>query len=77
MPDFIDSMVIARDAAFAELKAASNKPLTDKQLAAYGAGFNAGYCAIAVEQAIQASNRAGRRIGAKEARAIHSLLKGR
>lgn len=31
----------------------------------------------AVNQAIASSNRAGRRIGGREARAIHALLKGR
>lgn len=35
------------------------------------------YDAIAVNQAIEASNRAGRRIGGREARLIHALLKGR
>lgn len=30
----------------------------------------------AVDQAIASSNRAGRRIGGKEARMIHALLKG-
>jgi hypothetical protein len=36
-----------------------------------------GYCAEAVNKAIAASNRAGRRIGRAEANAIHRLLKGR
>jgi hypothetical protein len=36
-----------------------------------------GYSAAAVEKAIAASNRSGRRIGAREANAIHRLLKGR
>lgn len=36
-----------------------------------------GYSAEAVNKAIAASNRAGRKISGKEARAIHSLLKGR
>lgn len=36
-------------------------------------GYNAG----AVNDAIASSNRAGRRIGGKEGRAIHALLKGR
>jgi hypothetical protein len=36
-----------------------------------------GYCADSVNRAIEASNRAGRRIGSKEAKAIHALLKGR
>lgn len=36
-----------------------------------------GYSADAVSKAIQASNRAGRTIGTKEARAIHRLLRGR
>jgi hypothetical protein len=35
------------------------------------------YDAVAVQKAIEASNRAGRRIGAKESRLIHALLKGR
>jgi hypothetical protein len=35
------------------------------------------YCPVAVEKAIQASNRAGRKISRKEAKAIHALLKGR
>lgn len=35
------------------------------------------YNAEAVNKAIEASNRAGRKIGGKEARLIHSLLKGR
>ncbi len=34
------------------------------------------YSAAAVDKAIAASNRAGRRIGKKEAKAIHALLKG-
>lgn len=36
-----------------------------------------GYSAEAVNKAIAASNRAGRRIGSAEANAIHRLLKGR
>lgn len=36
-----------------------------------------GYNADAVNNAIASSNRAGRRIGGKEASAIHRLLKGR
>jgi hypothetical protein len=36
-----------------------------------------GYCADAVNKAIASSNRFGRRIGRKEANAIHRLLKGR
>jgi hypothetical protein len=36
-----------------------------------------GYCAEAVQQAIEASNRAGRRIGKREQTLIHRLLKGR
>jgi hypothetical protein len=36
-----------------------------------------GYNAAAVQNAIEASNRHGRRIGRKEANAIHRLLKGR
>ena len=35
------------------------------------------YCADAVQQAIEQSNRAGRRIYGKEARMIHALLRGR
>ena len=35
------------------------------------------YDAIAVNKAIEASNRAGRRISGKEAKLIHALLKGR
>lgn len=35
------------------------------------------YSAVAVEKAIQASNRSGRRISLREAKAIHALLKGR
>jgi hypothetical protein len=35
------------------------------------------YCAEAVDKAIAASNRSGRRIGGREAKAIHSLLRGR
>jgi hypothetical protein len=35
------------------------------------------YSATAVNQAIKASNRAGRKISGKEARMIHALLKGR
>lgn len=31
----------------------------------------------AVQKAIEASNRAGRKIGRKEAKLIHALLKGR
>lgn len=38
---------------------------------------NQGYNAEAVNKAIQASNRAGRRIGGKEAKLIHRLLRGR
>lgn len=37
----------------------------------------ASYNAEAVNKAIASSNRAGRRIGGKEAKLIHSLLKGR
>jgi hypothetical protein len=36
-----------------------------------------GYSATAVDKAIQASNRSGRHISAREAKAIHALLKGR
>jgi hypothetical protein len=36
-----------------------------------------GYCAEAVNKAIAASNRHGRRISPREASAIHRLLKGR
>lgn len=36
-----------------------------------------GYSAAAVDKAIAASNRAGKRIGKREAQLIHSLLKGR
>ena len=36
-----------------------------------------GYRADSVDAAIAASNRAGRRIGGREARAIHALLRGR
>lgn len=36
-----------------------------------------GYSAAAVNKAIEASNRAGKRIGKREAQLIHSLLKGR
>jgi hypothetical protein len=35
------------------------------------------YSKEAVDKAIAASNRAGRKIGAKEAKLIHALLKGR
>jgi len=35
------------------------------------------YCRVAVERAIQASNRSGRHIGRREADAIHRLLAGR
>jgi hypothetical protein len=35
------------------------------------------YNPVAVNRAIESSNRAGKRIGRKEARAIHALLKGR
>jgi hypothetical protein len=35
------------------------------------------YNAAAVTAAINASNRAGRKIGAKEAKLIHALLRGR
>jgi acyl dehydratase len=34
------------------------------------------YNPVAVDDAIAASNRSGRRIGSREARAIHALLKG-
>jgi hypothetical protein len=37
----------------------------------------ASYSAAAVTAAIDASNRAGRKIGAKEAKLIHALLRGR
>ena len=36
-----------------------------------------GYCAQAVQNAIEASNRHGRRIGKREASLIHRLMKGR
>lgn len=35
------------------------------------------YSREAVDAAIRSSNRAGRRIGGREARLIHALLKGR
>jgi hypothetical protein len=54
---------------------------SEAQLKAMGAAcaaeYVARYCPHAVDNAIAASNRAGRRIGAKEARLIHALLKGR
>jgi hypothetical protein len=37
----------------------------------------ASYNATAVTAAINASNRAGRKIGAREAKLIHALLRGR
>jgi hypothetical protein len=43
----------------------------------FAAGGRHGYSPDAVNNAIAASNRAGRRIGGKEAAAIHRLLKGR
>jgi hypothetical protein len=51
-----------------------NEPKTFPGLAP---GGRFGYCPAAVNAAIAASNRAGRRIGGKEARMIHALLKGR
>lgn len=36
-----------------------------------------GYNGEAVDNAIASSNRSGRRIGGKEAKLIHALLKGR
>ncbi len=36
-----------------------------------------GYSAVAVDKAIAASNRGGKRISKREAKAIHSLLSGR
>jgi hypothetical protein len=35
------------------------------------------YSAAAVDKAIAASNRSGKRIGKREGKAIHALLKGR
>lgn len=43
----------------------------------FEAGGRHGYNPIAVNQAIESSNRAGRRIGRKEAKLIHALLRGR
>lgn len=41
-------------------------------------GGRFGYCPSAVDAAIKAQNRSGRgKIGGKEARLIHALLKGR
>lgn len=40
-------------------------------------GGRHGYSPEAVNAAIAASNRAGRKIGGKEAKLIHALLKGR
>lgn len=40
-------------------------------------GGRFGYCPAAVSKAIAASGRAGRKIGGKEAKLIHALLKGR
>jgi hypothetical protein len=41
------------------------------------AGGRQGYCPEAVNAAIAASNRAGRKIGGREAKLIHALIKGR
>jgi hypothetical protein len=66
----------------------ASHPLTAPSAAAHAAGqpqtFRAGapqnrhgYNPIAVDKAIASSNRAGRKIGGREASAIHRLLKGR
>jgi hypothetical protein len=39
--------------------------------------FGHSYNADAVNEAIRSSNRAGRKIGGKEAKLIHAVLKGR
>ena len=39
--------------------------------------FGPRYNAAAVNDAIRSSNRSGRKISGKEARAIHAILKGR
>ncbi len=44
---------------------------------AAGPRYNPGYSRDAVNNAIASSNRSGRRIGGKEASAIHRLLRGR
>ncbi|HEY0329780.1 MAG TPA: hypothetical protein VGC77_11850 [Rhodopseudomonas sp.] len=48
---------------------ANCKPMTEQDWQRYNP--------VAVNQAIEASNRAGRKISTKEARMIHALLKGR
>jgi hypothetical protein len=66
----------------------ASHPLTAPSAAAHAAGqpqtFKAGapqnrhgYNPIAVDKAIASSNRAGRKIGGREASLIHRLLKGR
>lgn len=45
-------------------------------MATQGPGYRPSYSPSAVNDAIAASNRAGRRIGGKEARMIHALLRG-
>jgi hypothetical protein len=50
---------------------------TEDKALAFFADIPSRYCATAVNKAIAASNRAGRRIGKNEAAAIHRLLKGR
>jgi hypothetical protein len=51
-----------------------NKPPKSPALAP---GGRFGYCPDAVNAAIASSNRGGRKIGGREAKLIHALLKGR
>lgn len=52
------------------------KPMADRASQRTSEGRHR-YNAQAVQKAIESSNRSGRKISSKEARAIHSLLKGR
>lgn len=63
-----------QDAAAAELLRVGGNPKSVPVPVHSGAS---GYNRESVNQAIASSNRAGRRIGGKEASAIHRLLRGR
>jgi hypothetical protein len=61
------------------LKSASEKKMSSylKELDRQESSFNPRYSEAAVNKAIASSNRSGRKISGKEAKAIHSLLRGR
>lgn len=68
--------VASREASVESAKSAK-VPTHDSMSGALSPGGRHGYSPDAVNAAIASSNRSGRRIGGREAKMIHALLKGR